>query len=93
MYWYFFFILGGNFSIFDDGSFHTEPSPHHIRLYTYDIRNIKGNKFFRLFNAWVSSVHWDEGCLFFPGQESDVPGGQNIDSWQQWKVPSPVPAE
>ena len=46
------------FSIFDDGSFHTEPFPHLIRHFSHVIRNIKGNEFVRLFDVWFSSVHW-----------------------------------
>ena len=49
-------IFWGNILIFDDGSFHTEPSPHQIRLFRHQNRNIKGNNFFRLSYAWVSSV-------------------------------------
>ena len=50
------------FSIFDDGSFHIEPSPHLIRHFPHLIRNIKVNKFLWLFNAWVSSVYWFPPC-------------------------------
>ena len=46
----------GNILIFDDGSFHTEPSPHRFRLYPHGFCNIKGNNFLGLFDAWVSSV-------------------------------------
>ena len=46
----------GNFSTFNDISFHTSPSPPLIRRHPPVLGFIKENNFFRLLHAWFSIV-------------------------------------
>ena len=44
----------GNFSTFNDISFHTSPSLHQLHRHLH----FKENNFFRLLQPWFSTVHW-----------------------------------
>ena len=51
-----------------------EPFPPHKNKVPPQRSNIKGNKFCRLFNAWVSSVQYRSVLL--PGGQSDLRQGR-----------------